>query len=192
MQLKLWNRVQYRVQFDRCWIRYAAFFTGVAFFLISLVQFGFQNICELPSKDLVLTVILPLVTLAAFMVLIQGIRLQTAPAYGIVGAVYCVFLVIQAISYNGSANKILAVCWYIIAAAVLLITGFGLIPTRLFAVLVFLGPAVYRFVRVDIDRYFAVKDYKGFLPEAAILCGLLAFATFAMAMKPTKTEKTEQ
>jgi len=192
MQLKQLMRVKYSIQFETKRFLYAAFFIGLSFFLMSVEYFGFRNISQIPSGELVLTLILPLTVLAVFMTLLCGIRLRFAPAYGALGAVYCIYLIIQTVAYSGGGRPVLAVVWYILAAAVLLLTTVGLIPSRIFSVLFFFAPAVYRFVYVDLERYFAVEDYRGFVPEAAILCGLLAFTAFSMCLKPASLKADEE
>lgn len=187
MNLKLWKRVQYHIRFDCRWGMYSAFFTGVAFFLLSVAYFGFHNVSQMQSGTLFCSVLMPLIIFASHMVLFCGIKLKHTLAYGIVGSLYCVYMLIYILTIS-SGSSALEVVWYVLAAVVMVATVIGWIPTKLVVVLFYLCPVVYRFMQIDLDRYIRAKDYVGFLPEAAALCGLLAFASFGMSMKQIKDD----
>mgnify|MGYP003301699874 CR=1 FL=1 len=176
-------RVRYRVCFESGWISYSGFFAGLAIFLLCISSFGFDNVSQWGMMDVMLSLILPLLLLTAFGVLLCGFKLNSPFIYGIIGTLYCLYMVIRAFSYGGAGNILLAVIWYIVSGLVLLVTFSGVFPIRLLPGLLLFLPVVYRLVFIDFSLYFKAKDIIGFLPEASALSGLLAFSFFGMCVK---------
>lgn len=183
MRLDQLVRVKYQIRFESKWIPYSGFFAGLGIFLLCVMFFGLNDFTELGTSGLVMSLVLPLVLLAGYGILLRGFKVKTVPVYGILGALYCLIMIIRAASYGGAGSTLLAVIWYIISGVVVLAVTLGILPGRVFIVAALLLPVLYRLIFVDIDFYLKQKDYVGFLPEAAALCGLLAFSFFGLCLK---------
>ena len=83
---------------------------------------------------------------------------------------------------DGAGSSILAVIWYIIAAIVIIAVTFGIVPVKMLVVLVFVVPFAYRLVYVAIPMLKTAR-YLKFIPEAAILSSLSAFAVLGFALR---------
>ena len=173
-------RVHYEIRFESRWVSYAGFFAGLSIFLLCIVFFGFGNLEGAKSGSAFFAVVLPLVLLGAFGILLQGFKGSSVRIYGIIGVLYCLYMIIRAFSGPGT---FLAVVWYSLSAVTLLVCALGILPIKVLAALMFLIPVVYRLAVVDGALYFVPKDYRGFVWEAAALCGLCAFSMFAMCLK---------
>lgn len=171
-------RVHYEIRFESRWVSYAGFFAGLSIFLLCVAFFGFGS--TEGAGNVFCVCILPLVLLTVFGILLQGFKVKAVRIYGVIGVLYCVCMILRAFSVPGT---FLAVVWYSLTAVVLLVCAFGILPIKVLTAVMFLIPVVYRLAVVDGDLYFATKDYKGFIWEAAALCGLCAFSMFAMCLK---------
>lgn len=190
MKLNQMIRVRYQVQFDSKWISYSAFFAGLMFFLLCVEYFGLKNLSEIGMGDILVSVALPLLILTCFVILLRGFRFKVTPVYGIISAVFCLFMIVRA--FSGSAgNTLIAVIWYLLAGGIAVATTFGLIPGRAYMILAFLLPVLYRLVLVDVDFYFKTRDFLGFVPEAAVLSGLLAFSLFGLSLMAVPVQQAE-
>lgn len=189
MRLDQLIRVRYRVRFESRWISYSGFFAGLAILLFCVSSFGFDNVSQWGMMDVILSLILPLLLLTAFGVLLCGFKLNSPFVYGIIGTLYCLYMVIRAFSYGGAGNILLAVIWYIVSGLVFIVTFSGVLPLRLISGLFLFIPVVYRLIFVDVSLYFKAKDLIGFLPEAASLSGLLVFSLFGMCVKHVPAKK---
>lgn len=190
MKLNQTVRVRYQVRFESKWISYSAFFAGLMFFLLCVVYFGLKKLSETGTGEMITALIFPLLLLTAFAALLRGIKCKVTPIYGIVGALFCVYMIIRAFS-GAPGSAAAALIWYLLTAVITVATTFGIFPGRTWMVLAYLLPAVYRLVFVDVDLYFRTRDFLGFLPEAAALSGLLAFSFFGLCLKAVPVQKPE-
>lgn len=187
------KRLRYEVRSNCRWSGYATFFAGLAIFLLCVFFFMPRNSVQLGEDAHFGSFWMPLLILASFGVLMIGLRLKNPLPYGVITAVYCLYMIVYSVA-DGSGSSLLAVVWYILTAAVAIVAVLGLFPVRLLLSVLFLLPVIYRVKTVALG-YFEAKDYIGFLPEGAVLCGLLAFAAFAGCMtsikRKTEISKTE-
>lgn len=179
--MRLKTLTKYSVNFQSRWIPIAGFFIGLSFFLLAVKYFGIENLSTLNPGEITISLIFPMLIMTVFGVSLCGFKFRAAPLYGIICSMYSLLLVFQAVS--NEAGGILAVIWYILLALIALATGFGFLPSCVFLFLMCLLPAVYRLCFVDPAVYFQTKDWVGFLPEAAAVCGLLAFSALALSLR---------
>ena len=190
--MKFKETVRYHIDFRGRGISPSAFFAGFSFFLLAVYYFGIVNLRDYGVGRLLFSLILPMVLLAAFMVMLVGIHFPVTPVYGALGALYCLLMVIRAFSYGNVLLMILGIVWYILAGALYLGTSLGLLSGSGLMTAAFLIPVVFRLVFVDVGGYILKKDLVGFLPEAAALSGLAAFALLALCMKPNPRNPREK
>lgn len=183
MKLELKESVHYHVDFKTGAVKASGLFGGLSFLLLAVYYFGFINLKDCSGGEVFLSMILPMLLLAVFIVLLAGVQLPVMSIYGILGTAYCVFMIFRAVGYSDKLNMVLAIVWYLLAAAVYLGTSMGYIPTNSLMAVVMIGPAVFRLLFVDIKGYFLQKVFVGFLPEAAALCGLMAFGLLALCLQ---------
>ena len=119
-------------------------FMGLFIFLRMLYYFGFLKFSEAGAGELILLLILPLLVGIAFLVLYSGIRLNAPGIYGILGAIFCVFLILWSLFTGDVLRIILAVLWYLLAGTMLLGTAGGFLPDNGFAAVSFGAAAVIR------------------------------------------------
>lgn len=187
MKLALKESVQYNINFKGGAVKASGLFGGISFLLLAMYYFGLTNLKDCSGGEIFLSMILPMLLLAAYIVLLAGMRLRITPVYGILGTAYCVFMIFRAVSYSSKLNIVLAILWYMLAAVVYLGTTVGYIPTRSLMAVALIGPAVIRLLFLDIKGYLLQKVFVGFLPEAAALCGLMAFGLLALCLQTEPT-----
>ena len=184
--------VMYNIDFRAGALKVSSFFAGFSFLLLAVYYFGITNLKDCPGGEIILSMLLPMLILAVFIVLLGGFRYPVTPVYGFLGTAYCVFMFIRAFSYGNPLNTLLAMIWYLLAAAVYLCTALGYIPAIGIALPVMLLPVAVRLLFVDIRSYFLAKAYAAFLPEAAALSGLLAFGLLMLCLKPEPIKARER
>lgn len=183
MKLDLRVLVRYRVGFSTKWAAYSTVFAGLSFFLLTFYYFGVQNLLDCSFGEILFSMLLPMVILVCFVVMIRGIHFTVTPIYGILGALYCLSMIIHTFSYDNILHAIFAMLWYVLTALICLATTGGYIANRAYMSIVFILPAVYRLVFTDLGRYILRLDVLGFIPEASVLCGLMMFGLFALAIE---------
>lgn len=181
--LKLKRCASYEMNLDGKGATGSAVLAGLCFFLLAVYYFGFRNLSDCGTGEVIFHLALPLVLMTAHMVCLRGIRLNLPLIYGAFGAVWCLLLIIINFSCQNGFRIPLSLIWYILTGAVLILTVCGFVPTRIACVAAFLIPLVFRLLACDIIRYFSQGKLVGFLPEAAILCGLGAFACLGGALR---------
>ena len=174
-------RARYQMRFDSKWISYSGFFTALVVFLLCVYFLGIHNSADMKPGEMFLHMWVPVLLFTGYGILLQGIKLDAPPVYGIFGAAHCVYMMIYSMS-DGVGSSILAVIWYIIAAIVIIAVTFGIVPVKMLVVLVFVVPFAYRLVYVAIPMLKTAR-YLKFIPEAAILSSLSAFAVLGFALR---------
>ncbi len=190
MKLDLKVLVRHHVGFKSKWAAYATFFAGLAFFLLTVHYFGITNLLDCGFGEVLFSMILPMALLVAFVVLLRGIHFQVTPVYGILGALYCVSMIAYTFSYESVLYGIFSVIWYLLAAVICLATTLGYISNRAYMAIAFILPAAYRLIFVDLGTYILKLDILGFIPEAAVLSGLMVFGLFALCLQSAPIKKT--
>lgn len=191
MKLDFKVLVHYHIQFNHKNIVPTSALAGASFFFLCVHYFGLTNLAQCGIGEIILQMILPMLTMVGFVVLLRGIRYGVTPVYGMIGAAYCLLLVIQAFSYGNIFGAIIAMLWYILTAAVCVFTTFGYISSGIYMLIAFLVPVLFRLVFVDIYQYLIRRNFSGFFTEAAMLCGLTAFGLLSLCLKavPVKTHR---
>lgn len=190
MKLDLRLLVRYRVGFGSKWAAYSTVFAGLSFFLLTVCYFGIKNLADCGFGQIVFSMILPMLLLVVFLVLLRGIRFPGTPVYGILGALYCMSMIVHTFSYDDIFYGIFGMLWYVITALICLATTSGYIANRAYMAIAFLLPAIYRLLFIDLSKYILRLDVLGFIPEAAVLSGLVVFGLFALGMEAKPIKRT--
>lgn len=192
MKLDLRLLVRYNVVFKSKWASYSTVFAGLSFFLLTVCYFGIKNLTDCGFGEIVFSMILPMLLMVVFVVLLRGVHFPGTPVYGILGALYCLSMIIHTFSYDNFLYGIFGMLWYVITGLICLATTGGYIANRAYMSITFLLPAIYRLVFIDLWQYIFKLDILGFIPEAAVLSGLVVFGLFALGMEPKPIRKTQR
>ena len=178
LQLDL-NR--FRVDTDAWSATAAAVLAGVFFFLRAVWYFGFVNLRDCGTWELIGRMILPMVLTGALMILLRGVKLKWGVVYGGIGLAICVFLLIWCFDLSGVSlvlNFILLLLGDLCLAAECL----GVLGSRWYALGACLGALVCRVLFWDLPRLAQLKEPAFLIGEAAVLSlyGAMLFLSAAM------------
>lgn len=173
---------RYRMDFDSKQHVAAAALMGCAFFLRIAYFFGFTRPESAGVWNLIVLLILPMLMEVAYMVMIRGIKLDLPNIYGIMGAGYCLLLLLQSFSCGNVLRIILAVVGYVLCGAAMLGIGWGMLSKSL-TVLVLIVTFAVRFLVFDLGGYIFSFRLIEFILEAAALCGILGLACLSGGLK---------
>lgn len=172
----------YRMDFDGNRHFWAAALMGCAFFLRAVFYFGFTRPETVGVWNLLIFLVLPMALEGAFVVLLRGIRYNAPGIYGIMGAAYCLLLMMQSFQYGSVVRIIFAVIAYLMCgAAVIVVTG-GLLSKGVAVSILFLTLAV-RFLFFDLSGYVFSFRVIAFIREAAALSGISGLGALCLGMK---------
>lgn len=172
---------QYHMDLDSKAHQGAPAMMGCAFFLRAAYYFGFTRPEDAGVWNLLIFLILPMLIEAAFMVMIRGIRLDLPSIYGILGAAYCLLMVLQSFQSDSVLRIILGPIAYLSCAAALIGVGWNLLSKSL-TVAVLLVVFTVRLLGFDLGYLFSLRLIP-FIREAAGLCGILGLSLLAMGLK---------
>lgn len=190
MKLDLRALVRYHVGFSTSWAAYSTVFAGLSFFLLTFYYFGVRNLLDCGFGEVLFSMILPMTILVAFVVMLRGIHFSVTPVYGVLGALYCLSMIVHTFSYDNILYAVFGMLWYLLTALICLATTGGYIANRAYMSIAFILPVIYRLVFLDLGRYILRLDVLGFIPEAATLSGLMVFGLFALAMEAVPIKRT--
>lgn len=178
----------YRLDFDGTQHFAAAALMGVAFFLRAVYYFGFTRPETLGAWNLLIFLILPLLVEGSFMVLLKGIRYNAPGVYGILGAVYCLLLMLQSFQSGSVVRIIMSVIAYLICGAALVTVTGGMLSRGVAVTALFTTLAV-RFLFFDLGGYIFSFRIVGFIQEAAALCGILSLGCLSLGLIEKTSKK---
>lgn len=184
MKLKKYN--QYKMDMRGNWTQFCGAMMGCSFFLRIVYYFGLINLRDIAASEIFATMLLGLLLCAAFVIVLNYMRLNAPGIYGILGAVQCLLLIIGNFSSGSVLRIILSIIWYAFAAVVLLATIGGYLPGRVFSSVVFFVSIVVRIVCYDLGKIGLLR----WVTEAAVLCALLALAAIPMALTPINKKES--
>lgn len=185
--------VRLRINFKSRWMGSAAFFGGLGFFLLCVYYFGFTNLLDCNIGQVLFHMLLPMVVLAALVVLLHVLHYDSSMLIIALAGVYSLLMLIRSFSYDGTISIILGALWYTVCAAICLIMLTGFLTDKGYLVIAFLIPVVFRVVFVDVFQYIFTLSLIDFVQEIAMLCGLLAIGMSAMCFDtvPIKQRRAE-
>lgn len=172
---------KYRMDFEGRPHFATAALMGGAFFLRAVYYFGFTRPEEAGAWNLLIFLILPMLLEAAFMVLLRGVKLNAPGVYGIMGAVYCLLLLLQSFQSGSIFRVLLAVLAYLICAVAFLAVMAGMLSKGVAVTALFATLGV-RFLCFDLVGYIFSFRIIGFIREAAALCGILSLACLSLGL----------
>lgn len=148
---------RYWINHEIKWITASGVMMGIALFTQALYYFAFTPLQTVSNGELILKAMIPMVLEALWCVLLRVVRLKPAFTFGVLGAVFCVLLVVQAIVFGSFLQILLSIIMYPIAALLLVFIVCGFFPYRLFG---FVGLAAVVALRV-LFFGFVLRMFRG-------------------------------
>ncbi len=170
--------------FKNKWLSASAVPAGVAFFFLIFYYLGTKNILDIGFGELLFCFILPVVLLGAYIVMLRVMNNNVTPAYGLLGMLFCLYLLVYAFSYASVFRMILAIIWYIFAGVICIGTTIGYIKSNALFIICFFAPAAVRFLFVDIGLLLS-GSLLALIPEISAICGMVTFGMFGVCLKAT-------
>lgn len=168
---------RYQINFDSKWIQWSGALMGAALFLRMLYFFVLSQLSAHTVAQWICLLLLPALVQVGWIVLVRIVKLKASGVFGILGAVTCILLMIQAFLLGSALQMILAALFYLLSAGlVLMITG-GFFPYKYFGMLAFALIGILRFVLFDLSliRSGEITDVILAIPA---LCMVAAIACF--------------
>lgn len=169
---------KYRMNFDGKAVYFSGICLGVSVFLLAVYYLFALDFSMVPLGLKIFDFWLPAIASLGYIVLYRMVRLNAPGVYAIIGALFCLLLIIGLFSTGNVLRIILGVLAYLICGAALILGTGGYLPGRLPVTCCF---AVVLIARLLLFDFGCVKGIV-WLPELADLCviGAMMFLTIAM------------
>lgn len=180
MKLKQYTR--YQMDFGGKWILPGAICMGLSFLLRVVYYFGLSNIFTYNLSTIILQIILPLVLCAGYIVLLRAVKLNAPGIFAILGAAFCLIVMIWNFSTGDVLRILLSIVFYLFSGLVLLATAGGYLPGRLLSSGLFLTLFVFRYLLYAPP----VKHTGRFILELSVLSILASLFCLTRCFKEVK------
>ena len=184
--MKLKQLVRYRLNLQSGALTASAFFAGLSIFCIALYYIVLGDFGALGAGKLIGSVILPLLWLIGYAVLVKGVGLNMPFVYGVMGAVWCMFMVFWGGTVLGS---ILGAIVYILCGAALVATTMGLIPGKFYLAAAFGVLALIQLFWHDLAAYIIPLKLQDYLPLLARISGVAALSGLCLGLEEIPLKK---
>ena len=183
MQLKQYD--PYVIDFKSPWATRCGAVLGVSLFIRVVYFFGLMNLTECNAGTVIFDMILTMGLCVGFLVLFSALRRNVPGIYAIMGAGYCLLLMISTFSSGDALRIVLAVVGYILTGGVLVMTIAGYLPGKLLSSVLFVLTIAVRLFAFDLGKiglFTWVSELSWFLILVSMFC-------LTLALKPMKKEK---
>lgn len=170
------------LDFSGKWCRASVICMAASLFFRAAYYFGLTNLADCGFGEIVFFLLLPFALAIGYVVLMHFLRWNAPGTYGIIGAVFCLLLIVGSFSTGSFLRIVICAVWYAVAAGVLLFVVGGSKQARGLCAMMFGAPIVVRFVVFDIGRL----GLFGWVLEASVLAMLAALMFLPMALKENK------
>ena len=184
MNLKQYTRFQ--MNFSGQWITACAALMGISFFLRIVYYFGLTNLSDIGIGEIVLEMVMGILICGLFLFLLSAVRLNAPGLYGILGAGYCLVLIVGLFLNGGWVHILLGTVWYLLAAPVLLATVGGYLPGKLLSAAMFAVAWIVRFYCFDLGQL----GLFAWVLEMSTLCAIAGLMCLPMSLIPAKSRNT--
>lgn len=135
---------RYIVDFGSKWITRCSALMGISLFVRVVYFFGLVNLMQMDAFHVIFDMILTMGLSVAFLVFSAALRKNVPGLYAIMGAGFCLLLLISSFFTGDALRIVLAVLGYILAGGVLVITVAGYLPGKLLSSVLFVLPVAVR------------------------------------------------
>ena len=158
---------------------------GLSFFLRVVYYFGLTNILTYNVGAIILNIILPLLLCAGYIVLLRAVKLNAPGIFAILGAAFCLMILIWNFSTGDVLRILLSVVFYLLAGLLLLGTAGGYLPGRLPSSAIFMVLLMSRFL-----FYGPAGSQIGYMIlELSVLCIPASLFCLTRSLKEGKNKK---
>ena len=166
------------------WLSASAVLSGIAFFFVIVNYLGLKNLLDVNIGEIIFCFIMPMLLLGGYIVLLRVMHSNVTPVYGLLGVLFCLYMLIRSFSYGNVLHIVVAVIWYLLSGIIFFGTTFGYISTKAPLLIACFVPLVFRIIFVDIKLFLSIS-FLSMIPELTTLCGLATFGLFASSLKAT-------
>ncbi len=193
MELKLTKAMSCRVAVKGRWGNRAAAMMGVSFFLRMVYYFGLRNLRDVPTMEVVFSVVLPLLLGMAFLLTLKLFRLNLKLSEPTQTRIVGVLAMAAALNYPLAAgirlDEVVSDVLVLGLGVLLLGACEGYVPQRKWLLWVAVGTLAFRVLFVDLVGYIlplSQWDILGYLPQCANLFLTAALCCLAPALRLRK------
>ena len=183
MNLKQYHRC--RMDFNTKAAGFTGLFTGAYLFLLCVYFFYLRDLASITVGETVFGIILPMLFCIVFIVLFRFVKLNAPGLFAILGAVFCLLLMINAFSSANLLRGILGGVWYILCGFVLIIAAGGYLPGTLPASTMFSVGLCLRVVLFDLSLR-GIHDWVYELAHLMLISALICLPRCIVPAKPRK------
>ena len=138
------------------WLSASAVLSGIAFFFVIVNYLGLKNLLDVNFAEILFCFIMPILLLGGYIVLLRITHSNVTPVYGLLGTLFCLYMLIRSFSYGSVLHIIVAVIWYLVSGVTFFGTTYGYISSNVPLLIACFVPIVFRIIFVDI-KLFACK-----------------------------------
>ena len=183
MNLKQYHRC--RMDFSVKAAGFAGLFTGAYLFLLCVYFFFLRDLSSIKAGEAVFGLILPMLLCILFIVLLRFVKLNAPGLFAIIGAAFCLLLMINTFSTGNLLHGVLGAVWYILCGLGLIISAGGYLPSTAFASAMFGIGLALRVVLFDLR----LRGITNWVYEFALLMLIAALTCLPLCIVPAKPRK---
>ena len=171
MKLKQYD--PYVIDFKSVWANRCGTLLGVSLFARVVYFFGLMNMTECGAGAVIFDMILTMALSVGFLVLFSAMRRNVPGVYALMGAGFCLLLMISTFAGGNAWRIVLAVLGYILTGGALVVTIAGYLPGKLLSSALFVLCGVVRLLAFDLGKislFTWVIELSWLLILAAMFC----------------------
>lgn len=160
------------------WATLSGILLGLSFFIQAVNYLLLQDLQSLGIWKLIVMMVLPMVLEAVWCVCLRAMRMDRAEVFGVIGAVFCLALLLQAFFYRSVFLMVLFILLYLLAGAAMVLITWGFIAHRALGALIFLVIVAMRSLLVILPGGAGGLNWTAFLSDVPGVFTLLAMMVF--------------
>lgn len=180
MRLKRYGR--YQMALEGNWMKASMACIGLSVVMLGVYYLMWLSPSAWKPVNLIFGLLLPVAASLTYVILGRIVRLNAPGVYAILGAVFCILLIVGSFFSGSILRIILAVIWYLLTAVVLLASAGGYLPGKLPASLMFGAALLVRLLAFDLPRLRRTN----WIEEGAMLLILVGLACLPKAFKSVR------
>lgn len=184
------KRVRCFFRLNSAWAQCSAVCMGLSIFIRAVYYLGIMNFNDLTGTILAIHVTLPVVLAAAYLIMLRGLRFNSPMLMGVLACGYAVsYLLIT----DGSGTALMGAALLVLTAGLLVVTGMGILTTRIPLLLAALATLAYRVIVIDWMHCFQSPEgfrLIAYLPELSNFFGLFAILVMVPSLRLVPLQRT--
>lgn len=170
--------VNFKLNPNGKWATLSGVLLGIAFFVQAADHLLLHELREVSIWRLLVMMALPMLLEGAWCMSLRAFRIDRAEVYGILGAAFCLILLLQSFFWHGIFQIVLFIILLLAAGAAMVLITWGFFAHRALGALIFLLLSALRVLLVLLHRLGAAHDWLGLLTDLPSICMLLAMTVF--------------